>query len=187
VAAGPGVTPEGLGKNVLAEAQTLRPLRYKAAFATAAGPLWERPYVVPVMLAPVALWLGVLGAGLVRAAAKREDPAARQRKRARASRARLAAAERLKASGEASAFFGEVEKAVVGFLEARLGFSVGGLTRDELDVKMEQRGVSANRRAQVLGLLDECDLGRFAPGAGGAGAREETLRNAMELMEEWGA
>lgn len=187
MAAAPGVAPEGLGKNVLAENQTLRPLRYRAAFAGAAVPLWERAFFAPLMLAPVALWLGVLGAGFARAAAKREDPVARQRKRARASRARLAAATQLQTRGESSEFFGEVEKALIGFLEARMGFSVGGLTRDELDVKMEQRGVTANRRAQVLGLLDECDLGRFAPGAGGSGAREEALRNAMELMEDWPA
>ncbi|HEY8209194.1 MAG TPA: BatD family protein, partial [Myxococcaceae bacterium] len=187
VAAGPGVMPEGLGKNVLAGTQTLRPLRYKAAFAGASGPLWERPLFVPAMAAPVVLWLGVLGAGAVRTAARREDPAAKQRKRAKASRARLASAERLKDAGEPSAFFGEVEKAVIGFLEARLGFAVGGLTRDELDARMEQDGVPANRRAQVLSLLDQCDMGRFAPGAGGRSARQEALRDAMELMEEWPA
>lgn len=187
VATAPGVGPEGLGKNVLAEAQTLRPLRYKASFASASGPLWERPFFVPMLLAPVALWLGLLGAGFVRAAAQRDDPAARQRRRARAARARLAAAEQLKGGGDAGAFFGEVEKATLGFLEAKLGFPVGGLTRDELNARMEGSGVSPELRRQVLALLDHCDLGRFAPGAGGGASREETLRQAMELMEEWPA
>ena len=188
VVAAPGAVPgEGLGKNVLAETQALRPLRYRAAFATASAPVWERAFFVPAMLAPVALWLGVLGFGFMRAQARREDPAARQRRRAKASRARLAAAVQLQDSEEPAAFFGEVEKAVSGFLEARLGFGVGGLTREELDQKMEQAGVPANRRGQVLALMDECDLGRFAPGAGDAEAREAALRDAMELMEDWPA
>ena len=39
----------------------------------------------------------------------------------------------------------------------------------------------------MLALMDQCDLGRFAPGAGGVEAREEALREEMELMEEWPA
>ncbi|HVE84790.1 MAG TPA: BatD family protein [Myxococcales bacterium] len=186
VASVPGVAPEGV-KNVLQEAQALRPLRYRPSFTTASAPLWERSFFVPALLAPVALWLGVLGAGFVRAAARREDPAGRQRKRARAARARLAAAEQLKGSRNAGAFYGEVEKAVLGFLEARLGEPVGGLTRDELAARMEGSGVPADRVEQVRALLDQCDLGRFAPGAGDGASRDQMLADAMALMEEWPA
>jgi hypothetical protein len=175
------------GKNVLAEAERLRPLRYRARFSTASAPLWEQGYFLPALVAPVALWLGLLGFGLLRDLVKKDDPETQKRRRARAARVRLAAAEKLLEDGDASAFYGEVEKAALHFLEARLGVPVGGLTRDDLSRRMSEASVPDDRRQAVLALLDQCDLGRFAPGAGGAASREEVLENAARMMEGWTA
>lgn len=175
------------GKNVLAETERLRPLRYRARFATASAPLWEQGFFLPAVFAPLALWLGTLGFGFLRAAIRKEDPVAVKRRGARAARQRLAAAQKLLKDGDPSAFHGEVEKAVLHFLEAKLGIPVGGLVREDLSDRMREAKVPDDQRQGVLTLLDQCDLGRFAPGAGGGATREELLESAAKMMEGWAA
>jgi len=170
-------------KNVL-NAGGLRPLRYSADFTARQEPLWKRGFFAPAMAAPVVLWLGVLAVGFVRARLSREDEGSRTKKRAREARKRLAAAEQLKAAGSSDAFYGEVEKALLHFLEAKLGVPVGGLTREGLTEKLRAARVPEERQQRVLRVLSECERGRFAPGAEGA-AREQVLEDAEAAMEGW--
>jgi hypothetical protein len=169
-------------KNVLT-ASGLRPLRYQARFEASAAAVWQRPFFVPAVLAPVGLMLAMGLAGLVRGRLSQQDEGSRNRRRAKAARKRLAEAEKLR-GGSSSAFYGEVEKAVLSFLEARLHVPVGGLTRDALEAKLAESGVDAGRRRRVRFVLDACDAGRFAPGAEPA-ARERILNDAAAVMEGW--
>jgi hypothetical protein len=169
-------------KNVLT-AGGLRPLRYQARFEEPATAVWQRPYYVPAVLAPVGLMLALGLAGLVRGKLSQEDEGSRNRQRVKAARKRLAGAEKLR-EGSSSEFYGEVEKAVLHFLEARLKTPVGGLTRDALDAKLTEAGVDTARRQRVRFVLESCDAGRFAPGAESA-ARERILDDASAVMEGW--
>jgi hypothetical protein len=169
-------------KNVLTTGG-LRPLRYQARFEGPAPPVWERPFFVPAVLAPVGLMLALGLAGLVRGRLSHEDEGSRNRQRARAARRRLESAEKLK-EGSSSAFYAEVEKALLHFLEARLRAPVGGLTHDALEAKLTEAGVSVERRQRVRFVLEACDAGRFAPGAEPT-ARERILDDAASVMEGW--
>ncbi|MCY1080964.1 BatD family protein [Archangium lansingense] len=169
-------------KNVLT-ASGLRPLRYQARFEEPVAAVWQRPFFVPVVLSPVGLMLALGLVGLVRGRMSNPDESSRNRQRAKAARKRLAEAEKLR-EGSSSAFYGEVEKAVLNFLEARLHAPVGGLTRDALDAKLAGAGVDAERRQRVRFVLEACDAGRFAPGAEAA-ARERILDDAAAVMEGW--
>ncbi|MFY0580208.1 BatD family protein [Cystobacter fuscus] len=167
-------------KNVLT-AGGLRPLRYQARFEAPAAVVWQRPFFLPAVLAPVGLMLALALGGLVRGRWSAQDEGSRSRQRARAARKQLAAAEKLRA-GNSSAFYGEVEKALLNFLAARLRVPVGGLTRDALDAKLTEAGVEEARRQRVRFVLEACDTGRFAPGAEPA-ARERILDDAAAVME----
>jgi hypothetical protein len=169
-------------KNVLT-ASGLRPLRYQAHFEAPAAAVWQRPFFLPAVLAPVGLMLALALAGLVRGRLSDQDEGSRNRRRAKAARKRLAEAEKLR-GGSSSAFYGEVEKAVLNFLEARLHTPVGGLTRDALEAKLAASGVDVERRRRVRFVLETCDAGRFAPGAEPA-ARERILDDAAAVMEGW--
>lgn len=170
-------------KNVLTGGG-LRPLRYQAHFTRPAQPLWRRPFFVPALLAPLGAWLAIALFGFFRARFTEEDEASLKRKQARAARRRLAAAERLKAGGNPADFFGEVERAVLQFLEARLGGPLVGLTRDALDSRLRAAGASEDRRVAIFRVLEACDRGRFAPGAQWDG-RERVLESAAAAMEGW--
>ncbi|HZH14936.1 MAG TPA: BatD family protein [Archangium sp.] len=169
-------------KNVLT-ANGLRPLRYQARFEEPAAAVWQRPFFVPALLSPLGLMLALGVVGLVRGRISNPDETSRNRQRAKAARKRLAEAEKLR-EGSSSAFYGEVEKAVLNFLEARLHAPVGGLTHAALDAKLAEAGVDANRRMRVRFVLESCDAGRFAPGAEAA-ARESILDDAAAVMEGW--
>lgn len=170
-------------KNVLATGGGLRPLRYRASFEAPAAPVWQRPFFLPLVLAPVGLLLGAMVLGQVRGKLMTETEAGRNKQQARAARKRLAAAEKLQKEGSASAFYGEVEKAMLDFMAARLGAPVGGLTRDALAEKLASAGVDAERKQRVLFVLEACDMGRF--GGSEVSGREKVLDDAVAAMEGW--
>ncbi len=79
-----------------------------------------------------------------------------------------------------------MEKALTGFLAAKLGVPVVGLTREALTRCMIESDLPESRRLQVVRVLDDCDLGRFAPWATDD-ARQPVLEEAQALMESWGS
>jgi len=158
----------------------LKTLHHTARFEQVSPPLVSRVIFVPLAGTPPALGFGVLLFGFIRRSRGGNLDLAR-RKQARAARARLAAAEKLKGSSKADEFYAEVEKALLSFLEAKLSTPVQGLTRPQLEELLRSRGVPDAPRAQVLAVLEASELGRFAPGM--AGARQKALDDAALAME----
>jgi hypothetical protein len=171
-------------KNVLA-APGLRPLRHQAHFLAPSAPPWSQPWFLAALVAPLGLWAVVALVGGVRGRLAAPSEGMLQRRRTREARRRLAAAERLQGEGSAPAFYGEVEKALLHFLEARLRGPVGGLTRAALEQRMAEAGVAVERRRRVLGVLEACDHGRYAPGGVEPAARGRVLDDAAAAMEGW--
>jgi hypothetical protein len=177
-------TLEGsMAKNVLAPGGP-HPLRYQARFSGPETPLWRQRLFLPALLAPPGLWLAMALTGFIRSRINQEDEAKRKRRRARAARRRLAEAKKLKNTKVASVFYAEVENALTHFLSAKLGAPTAGLTRTALAERMQMAGVPESIQAQVLGVLESCDVGRFAPGGGDA-SREAVLEEAQSAMEGW--
>jgi hypothetical protein len=184
VASGPSSSPDpNVAKNILGIGG-LRPLRHEAHFSPPLEPLWRKRFFIPALLAPIGAWLALAMFGFARARLSHEDEMSLKRKRARAARRRLSAAEKLKATGNPTDFYAEVEKALVQFLGAKLGVPVVGLTRELLDSQMAVAGVSELCRTQVLRVLEACDVARFAPGSVEP-ARERVLDEAESAMESW--
>ncbi|QSQ23985.1 protein BatD [Pyxidicoccus parkwayensis] len=170
-------------KNVLT-AGGLRPVRYQAKFVAPSEPPWKRGFFLPAVLAPLGLLLGVGLLGGVRGKLATRTEADRGRQQAKAARKRLAEAEKLQGGANVGAFYAEVEKAVHGFLEARLGVPVGGLTRDVLAEKLAAAGANEERRSRVLFVLEACDLGRYG-GGGNPAERQKVMDAAAAAMEGW--
>lgn len=180
-----GGADEPTGPKNQLKAGRLKQLRHTATFGDTPRPLWQRPWFAPFAAGPFALTFVFGLFGLVRRVSSGSDPASEKKRKARAARARLAAAEKLRATGKTTDFYTEVEKALVSFLEARLGEPVAGLTREQLELKMSDAGAADAVRARVKSALDTCDMGRFAPGMGDATARGRALDEAATAMEAW--
>jgi hypothetical protein len=169
-------------KNVLAGGG-IRPLRHRGRFQDVTRPIWTSMPFVLAVVTPLALWLGLGAFSAFRTRWGQRSEADVHKQQAKAAKARLMEAEKLKASGPAPAFYGEVEKAVVGYLEAEVGAPLGGLRREALLAKLEEVGISSARRERVGRVLDACDFGRFAPGGGNV-VRAQVLEDAERAMEE---
>ena len=163
----------------------LKSLRHTAHFAQAAAPLSSAPWFLPVALAPVLLTL--LGSlfSFVRGKLGAETDAARLSKAARAARKQLAGAEKLMKTGSPTAYYAEIATALSGFMAAKLGEPVLGLTREQLVAKLTAAGVGEAERARITAVLDVCDQGRYAPGYAEASARQRALDDAATAMEGW--
>jgi hypothetical protein len=180
--ASPSAAPQSAAKNVLS-AGGLRPLRHQAHFSQPARALWRRGVFISALLAPLGAWFALALIGWVRART-REDESGIRRKRTRAARRRLAGAEKLKLEGKSAEFYAEVEKALLQFLQAKLGVPVAGLTREALAQQLQSAGVSAECQERVFRVLDACDLARFSP-SGAQPEHERALDDAAAAMEGW--
>ena len=176
-------TPDG-PKNQLV-AGGLKSLRHSAHFAPPAHALWSRPAFLPLVLAPPGLTLlfGLLG--LARGMLEKDSPESKKKKQAKAARRRLSAAAKLLKTGSPTNFYAEVERALLSFLEARLGATLAALTRPELGTALERAGIGEAERTRILAVLETCDMGRYAPGMGEASARQRALDDAAAAMELW--
>jgi hypothetical protein len=77
-----------------------------------------------------------------------------------------------------------VERAVTGFLEARLGAGVTGVTRDVLRQRLRDAGAPEALEERAARVLETCDAVRFAPGAVRLD-REALLEDAERVLEGW--
>jgi hypothetical protein len=96
----------------------------------------------------------------------------------------LAGAEIFKLEGKSAEFYAEVEKALLQFVQAKLGAPVAGLTRDALSGHLNSAGVSGECQERIFRVLDACDLARFSP-SGAQPEHERALDDAAAAMEGW--
>jgi hypothetical protein len=173
-------SPNAPAKNVLSGGG-LRPLRPRARFEGPPIPPWRQSWFAPSVLTPMAAWLAFALTGFLRRrwATEAEDV---RKQRAKAALARLSEARKLESAGTPAQFYGEVEKALVGYLEATMGVPLGGLRREALLETLARSQVSEQARQRVARVLDACDVGRFAPGASD-GNRRQVLDDAAKAME----
>ncbi len=161
----------------------LKQLRHGAQFTAPAAPVWSRPFFLPLTGAPLALSVAFALLSALRSSLGRQTPESLKRQQAKAARKRLASAEKLMGTGATTEFYGEVERALLTFLEAKLGAAVTGMTRAELAARLATHGVPEAEKNRLLAVFERCDLGRYAPGMGEPSARKAALDDAAAAME----
>ena len=87
----------------------------------------------------------------------------RNRKAGRSARNRLKHAERYKKAGESDRFYEEIGKAVWEYLSHKLNIETSSLSRELVLEQMEERSVPEVQRKELLRILEESELSRFAP------------------------
>ncbi|HSH05684.1 MAG TPA: BatD family protein [Anaerolineae bacterium] len=149
------------------------------------GEVWtKRPFYWFLWVLPL-LVLMVDVAWRRRAAILAANPVRRRKLGAgEQARARLAAGQ----AGEEE-MYGAISGALLGYVSDRLDREVAGWRRGDLLELLADEGVSAELREQLRQLLEECDMGRFAPMAGEEVASSSLWGRAERLIgrfeEEW--
>ncbi len=88
---------------------------------------------------------------------------ARSRRAHPLARKHLREAENLLGRNDPRAFYAEIERALLAFIGNRLDMPETGLTRQQLDSRLRESGVSENVRGDLYALLDEAEQAQFAP------------------------
>ncbi|HWV38727.1 MAG TPA: BatD family protein [Vulgatibacter sp.] len=138
----------------------LAPLRTATTIEPARAPLTSRPWFpLAVALPPLAFFALLLAPRLV---SLRRGPGAGRGSRDEIRR-RLAAARELGGRRDPR-FYDELDLALRAALAEVLGREVSGLSRVQLAEALAAAGVAGEVAREVGQALDDCDMGRFAPG-----------------------
>ncbi len=103
----------------------------------------------------------------------------RGRKLARANRVaakRLRAARRLMSAHQSEQFYGELSRALWGYISDKLGIPASQLLRDNIAERLGAYGVSSEATAEIISILDDCEMARFTPGS----SSDEALSNLYD-------
>lgn len=128
---------------------------------TDATPLHRSPWAYAALLLPMLLLGGLLAYRRLQEAP--DTPRTRRQQAQAVARRHLERARQLHERNEPRPFYEEIERAVLGFIDRRLRMATQGLTRPQLDARLEAAGVPTDTRQTLFDLLDECDRARFAP------------------------
>ncbi|MCZ6704454.1 MAG: hypothetical protein O6942_01005, partial [Bacteroidetes bacterium] len=109
---------------------------------------------------------------------------ARKRRANPLAKKHLKQAKLLLDSGTRVEFFGEVERAILGFLGNRLNISERGLTRAQLLGQLTRAGIDEALRQRIQTLLELCDRGRFVPGTIEKKDLERAFEGAASIIVE---
>lgn len=146
--------------------------------------LHESPWVYASLLLPMLL----LGLTLIYQRHQNRLVAdvryARKRRANPLAKKHLRKAKLLLDSGTKVDYFGELERAVLGFLGNRLNIAERGLTRSQLISQLAGAGVDETLRRRVQSLLELCDRGRFVAGTFEKDDLEKAFEEAASLIVE---
>ncbi|MFQ5706441.1 MAG: BatD family protein [bacterium] len=111
---------------------------------------------------------------------------ARSRKANQMALKRLRLANKQLKQSNASAFYGEVSKALMGFIGDKFNVFAAGLMTDQVEAMLRQRGAREEVATEFLECLKDCEYRRFAPSAADNGALQdffERSKNAIISLE----
>lgn len=179
-----GVQPGEQAVNVL-DASGIKPLRYKGVLQKPREALHERPWFIPLLLAPFFAWLllGVVQFGRGTFASGGSD-LRRTRGAGKRLKARLCKAEKFLLACDAEAFYAEIASALGAYLSDKLGRPSAGMTRPELRAAMAAMGAPREVLDDLESLLDTCDAGRFAPGGAETATMQKVRDEALDAMQK---
>lgn len=77
---------------------------------------------------------------------------------------RLKVARKMMKEGRKNEFYDEMMRALLGYFGDKLSIPVADLSKDNIETELKHRNVPDEPVKQVIGLLDDCEFARYAPG-----------------------
>ena len=77
---------------------------------------------------------------------------------------RLKVARKLMKESRKDEFYDEMMRALLGYFGDKLSIPVAELSKDNIEAELKRRKVAEEPVKQVIGLLDDCEFARYAPG-----------------------
>jgi hypothetical protein len=163
--------------------EDIGPIFAEMGRAANVGPLSAVAFSVSLAAPPLAYAL-VLAAVTRKRRLASDVAYARKHRATRDARRRLAAATRALKRAEGAGFYGEVAKAITGFVADKTGMPPAGLTADDVRDKLDSAGVPEDLSKRVTSILEACDYWRFAASAHKLEDMKSTLDGAKYALSE---
>ena len=104
---------------------------------------------------------------------------ARNRKAESVAQKQLKQAKKYYKAAEIKPFYEELSIAILGYFGNKLNIQEKGLTHQELDLVLKEKGLAVEIRTELISLLKEADAARFSP----IQPTMQVLANALEKAE----
>lgn len=109
------------------------------------------------------------------------DVASTKSRRARAMAKKHLKVAKGSINGSDQAFYEEIYKALFGYLSDKLNIPVSDLSKDSILSHLNSKGASETLSSDLIKVLDECEMARFAPMA--ARGKSEMLSSSESIIE----
>jgi hypothetical protein len=157
---------------------SLKPLRFRSRLSGSEPPIWRRPAFAGMLAGPPLLFLLALLAEALIARAKRDTPTSRKRAASRRARERLFAANAEAEAGDVAKAYGELREAILELGSNKMGVALRGLTIEQIELAMKERGADEALYRDVTAELEAADHARF-----GMGKKQADLDRWADLLE----
>lgn len=134
-------------------------------FSSGSHSLFGSPLFYALVLAPFAAFGGMMWYRNRNIALNRDIVSLKSRKATELAKKRLAIAQKYMSSGDKSAFYEEVSKAMWGYAGDKLAIPTADLSRDKLTASLQNKQVSDAAVQSFMNIIDECEMARFAGSA----------------------
>lgn len=104
----------------------------------------------------------------------------RMKRATRMARKRLKKAAAFLGSGDSNRFYEEIYKAIWGCLADKYNIELSQLNRDSVNACLNDKQVPSDQQAQIMKVLQDVDLARFAPG--NADAQKQSVYDEALMM-----
>jgi len=161
----------------------IKPIRRDVELRSRMGHRFYSTWLFKILVFfPVALLCGVFLVFYLRAKFEQETDAKRWRRAKWMARKRFRRARNKMQEQDRSGFYGEVSRVLLEILGERLGENVRGLTSDELEALLIDRGFRNDLSKEIIKELQVCDFARFAKSASSSEEMEDTLKRVRRLV-----
>ncbi len=96
---------------------------------------------------------------------------------------RLKVAKKFLKENRKSEFYDEILKTLWGYMSDKLSIPVSQLSKDNIAVELEEKGVEAQLIAEMNNVLNECEFARYAPGDAGE-AMDKVYKMSIEAISK---
>jgi hypothetical protein len=147
-------------------------------------PPFSGPVFWTVLLLPMVAILGAAGLRFHQDRLESDPAYARRRRAGRVAHGRLSEAKRMATGKDSRAFYGEVARALRGFVADQLDLAEAGMQVRDMKEGLGGSGVPEELIREVLDCLERCDLQRFAPARDDAGEEARFLDRVARVMTD---
>ena len=130
---------------------------------------------------PLVILIVVVAISRKRIADSRNVAKVRIRKASSVATKRLKVARKLLKENRKDEFYDEMMRAMYGYYSDKLAIPVAKLSKESIESELKRRNISDELAKQVIGLLDDCEFARYAPGDDG-GKMDKLYEEAVGVI-----